>query len=227
MQKRLQNKSSHFDQQSKARQNRSILRLITCGSVDDGKSTLIGRLLYDSKVLGEDQISNLERDSKKFGTQGNNTDFALLIDGLSAEREQGITIDVAYRYFSSKKRRYIVADTPGHEQYTRNMVTGASTAELAIILIDASKGVRKQTSRHTFICKLLGIKNIILAVNKMDIVGYREKEYSRIVAQYLKFTKEIGFTKVITIPISSLLEIILYQGPLICHGSEGQLYYQI
>ncbi len=150
------------------------MRFITCGSVDDGKSTLIGRLLYESKMLFEDQLAALERDSKRVGTQGGKLDFALLVDGLAAEREQGITIDVAYRTFTTDKRKFIVADTPGHEQYTRNMATGASTAELAVILIDARKGVLTQTRRHSFIVSLLGIRSIVLAVNKMDLVGYRE-----------------------------------------------------
>ncbi|MEL7030604.1 MAG: GTP-binding protein, partial [Pseudomonadota bacterium] len=151
-----------------AHENKSLLRFITCGSVDDGKSTLIGRLLYDSKMIFEDQLAALEADSKRVGTQGENIDFALLVDGLAAEREQGITIDVAYRFFSTKQRKFIVADTPGHEQYTRNMATGASTADLAVILIDARQGVLTQTRRHSFIAHLLGIKHIVVAVNKMD-----------------------------------------------------------
>ena len=156
-----------------AQENKDLLRFITCGSVDDGKSTLIGRLLYEAKMLFEDQLAALEADSKKMGTQGGNLDFALLVDGLAAEREQGITIDVAYRAFTTDKRKFIVADTPGHEQYTRNMATGASTADLAIILIDARKGVLTQTRRHTFICTLLGIRHLVVAVNKMDLMGYR------------------------------------------------------
>src|SRR6195952_1230031 len=155
-----------------AHQHKSLLRFITCGSVDDGKSTLIGRLLYDSKMIFEDQLAALEADSKRVGTQGQAIDFALLVDGLAAEREQGITIDVAYRFFATEKRKFIVADTPGHEQYTRNMVTGASTADLAVILIDARKGVLTQTRRHTFLAHLVGIRHLVLAVNKMDLVGY-------------------------------------------------------
>src|SRR5437867_11392550 len=158
----------------RSHERKSLLRFITCGSVDDGKSTLIGRLLYESKVLFDDQLSALAGDSKKFGTQGTNLDFALLVDGLAAEREQGITIDVAYRFFATEKRKFIVADTPGHEQYTRNMVTGASTAELAVILIDSRKGVLTQTRRHSYLAHLLGIKNIVLAVNKMDLVDYKQ-----------------------------------------------------
>src|SRR5436309_6963740 len=158
-------------------ERKSLLRFITCSSVDDGKSTLIGRLLYESKMLFEDQLANLESDSKKLGTQGEALDFALLVDGLSAEREQGITIDVAYRYFSTARRHFIVADTPGHEQYTRNMVTGASTADLSVILIDARKGVLTQTRRHSFIVSLLGLRHVVLAVNKMDLVGYSQEVF--------------------------------------------------
>ena len=157
----------------KRQENKDLLRFITCGSVDDGKSTLIGRLLYEAKMLFEDQLTALEADSKKMGTQGGNLDFALLVDGLAAEREQGITIDVAYRAFTTDKRKFIVADTPGHEQYTRNMATGASTADLAVILIDARKGVLTQTRRHTFIATLLGIKHLVVAINKMDLMNYR------------------------------------------------------
>ena len=163
-----------------AQNNKSFLRFISCGSVDDGKSTLIGRLLYDSKMIFEDHLNQLKVDSNKLGTQGKEIDFALLVDGLAAEREQGITIDVAYRYFSTKKRKFIVADTPGHEQYTRNMVTGASLADLAIILVDARKGVLTQTRRHSYLTNLLGIKNIVLAVNKMDLVGYERKTFNRL-----------------------------------------------
>jgi bifunctional enzyme CysN/CysC len=166
-----------IDAYLESHQNKSLLRFITCGSVDDGKSTLIGRLLYDSKMIFEDQLAQLEADSKKVGTQGQEIDFALLVDGLAAEREQGITIDVAYRFFATEKRKFIVADTPGHEQYTRNMVTGASTAELAVILIDARKGVLTQTRRHSYLCHLLGIKNIVLAVNKMDLVDYDQATF--------------------------------------------------
>jgi len=185
-------------------QNKSLLRFITCGSVDDGKSTLIGRLLYDSKMIFDDQLAQLKVDSKKIGTQGQEIDFALLVDGLNAEREQGITIDVAYRYISSEKRKFIVADTPGHEQYTRNMVTGASNAQLAVILIDARKGVLIQTRRHSYVCHLLGIKNIILAINKMDLVDYDQVTFDAIVCDYKNFADSIGMEKFIAIPISGL-----------------------
>ncbi len=183
-------------------QHKSLLRFITCGSVDDGKSTLIGRLLYDSKMIFEDQLASLEADSKRVGTQGQEIDFALLVDGLAAEREQGITIDVAYRFFTTEKRKFIVADTPGHEQYTRNMVTGASTADLAIILIDARKGVLSQTRRHSYLAHLIGIKNIILAVNKMDLVDYNVLRYDHIVEDYRCFACDIGITDFTAIPIS-------------------------
>ncbi|MHB8530551.1 MAG: sulfate adenylyltransferase subunit CysN, partial [Caulobacteraceae bacterium] len=177
---------------------------ITCGSVDDGKSTLIGRLLYDSKLIFSDQLAALEADSRRIGTQGGEIDFALLVDGLAAEREQGITIDVAYRFFSTDKRKFIVADTPGHEQYTRNMVTGASTADLAVILIDARKGVLTQTRRHSFLVKLIGISRIVLAVNKMDLVDYDHAVFERIVADYRAFAAEIGLSDILAIPISGL-----------------------
>jgi bifunctional enzyme CysN/CysC len=180
-----------------------LLRFITCGSVDDGKSTLIGRLLYESKTIFEDQLATLEKDSRKHGTTGEEMDFALLVDGLEAEREQGITIDVAYRFFATPKRSFIVADTPGHEQYTRNMATGASTAELAIILIDARRGVLVQTKRHAFICSLLGVRNIVLAINKIDLVGYDEDVYSRIVEDFTAFSADLGFTSVVPIPLSA------------------------
>ena len=183
-------------------QHKTLLRFITCGSVDDGKSTLIGRLLYDSKMIFEDQLAALEADSKRVGTQGQEIDFALLVDGLAAEREQGITIDVAYRFFSTEKRKFIVADTPGHEQYTRNMVTGASTADLAVILIDARKGVLTQTRRHSYLAHLIGIRNLVLAVNKMDLVGYDQKTYDEIVADYTAFAQSIGITAFTPIPIS-------------------------
>ena len=183
-------------------QHKGLLRFITCGSVDDGKSTLIGRLLYDSKMIFEDQLAALEADSKRIGTQGQEIDFALLVDGLSAEREQGITIDVAYRFFTTEKRKFIVADTPGHEQYTRNMVTGASTADLAVILIDARKGVLTQTRRHSYLAHLLGIRNIVLAVNKMDLVGYDAARYNEIVADYKSFADGIGVKSFTAIPIS-------------------------
>src|ERR1700735_4622431 len=183
---------------------KSLLRFLTCGSVDDGKSTLIGRLLYDSKMIFEDQLAALEADSKKVGTQGGEIDFALLVDGLAAEREQGITIDVASRFFSTDKRKFIVADTPGHEQYTRNMVTGASTADAAVILIDARRGVPTQTRRHSFLVSLIGIRHIVLAVNKMDLVGYEQSVFDRIVADYRAFAAEIGLNEIFAIPISGL-----------------------
>jgi bifunctional enzyme CysN/CysC len=186
-------------------QHKSLLRFITCGSVDDGKSTLIGRLLYDSKMIFEDQLAALEADSKKVGTQGQNIDFALLVDGLAAEREQGITIDVAYRFFSTEKRKFIVADTPGHEQYTRNMVTGASTADLAVILIDARKGVLTQTRRHSYLAHLIGIRNLVLAVNKMDLIGYDQDKYDAIVADYRAFAKSIGIENFTPMPISGFI----------------------
>ncbi|WP_294258885.1 sulfate adenylyltransferase subunit CysN [uncultured Sphingomonas sp.] len=181
---------------------KSMLRFITCGSVDDGKSTLIGRLLYDSKTIFEDQLSQLEADSRRVGTQGANIDFALLVDGLAAEREQGITIDVAYRFFATEKRKFIVADTPGHEQYTRNMVTGASTADLAVILIDARKGVLSQTRRHSFLAHLLGIRHLVVAVNKMDLVDYDQNVFERIVDDYAAFAQSIGIQDFTAIPIS-------------------------
>ncbi len=187
-----------------AHQHKSLLRFLTCGSVDDGKSTLIGRLLYDSKMIFEDQLAALEADSKKVGTQGGEIDFALLVDGLAAEREQGITIDVAYRFFSTDKRKFIVADTPGHEQYTRNMVTGASTADAAIILIDARKGVLTQTRRHSYLVNLLGIRHVILAINKMDLVDWSQETYDTILAEYRDFATQIGLTKFTAIPMSAL-----------------------
>ena len=185
-------------------QNKSMLRFITCGSVDDGKSTLIGRLLYDSKMIFEDQLAALENDSRRVGTQGQDIDFALLVDGLAAEREQGITIDVAYRFFATEKRKFIVADCPGHEQYTRNMVTGASTADCAVILIDARKGVLVQTRRHSFLCQQLGIRNLVLAVNKMDLIDYDEAKFNAIVSDYAKFAESIGIESFTAVPISGL-----------------------
>ncbi len=185
-------------------QNKSMLRFITCGSVDDGKSTLIGRLLYDSKMIFEDQLAALENDSRRVGTQGQDIDFALLVDGLAAEREQGITIDVAYRFFATEKRKFIVADCPGHEQYTRNMVTGASTADCAVILIDARKGVLAQTRRHSFLCQQLGIRNLVLAVNKMDLIDYDETKFNAIVSDYAKFAESIGIESFTAVPISGL-----------------------
>ncbi len=184
--------------------HKSMLRFITCGSVDDGKSTLIGRLLYDSKTIFEDQLAALESDSKRVGTQGQNIDFALLVDGLAAEREQGITIDVAYRFFATEKRKFIVADTPGHEQYTRNMVTGASTADLAVILIDARKGVLTQTRRHSYLAHLVGIREIVLAVNKMDLVGHDQAVFDAIVDEYRAFATSIGIERFTAIPLSGL-----------------------
>ena len=187
-----------------AHEHKSLLRFITCGSVDDGKSTLIGRLLYDSKMLFEDQLAALEADSKKVGTQGGELDFALLVDGLAAEREQGITIDVAYRFFSTDQRKFIVADTPGHEQYTRNMVTGASTADLAVILIDARKGVLTQTRRHSYLVSLIGIRKVVLAINKMDLVGYAQDTFDTIVEAYREFAKQVGIEEFVAIPVSGL-----------------------
>jgi bifunctional enzyme CysN/CysC len=187
-----------------AHERKSLLRFLTCGSVDDGKSTLIGRLLYDSKMIFEDQLAALEADSRKVGTQGGDIDFALLVDGLAAEREQGITIDVAYRFFSTDKRKFIVADTPGHEQYTRNMVTGASTADAAVILIDARKGVLTQTRRHSYLVSLLGIRHVILAVNKMDLVGWDRQVFDAILQEYADFAAQIGIKDYTAIPMSAL-----------------------
>ncbi len=187
-------------------ERKTLLRFITCGSVDDGKSTLIGRLLYDSKLLFDDQLAAVERDSQRWGTQGSAPDLALLMDGLAAEREQGITIDVAYRYFSTERRKFIVADTPGHEQYTRNMVTGASTADLAVILVDARKGVLTQTRRHSFLVHLLGVPQVVLAVNKMDLVGFDEGVFRRIDADYRAFAAQLGLdsANITSIPVSAL-----------------------
>jgi len=211
--------ATDIDAYLESHQKKSLLRFITCGSVDDGKSTLIGRLLYDSKLIFEDQLAALEADSKRVGTQGGEIDFALLVDGLAAEREQGITIDVAYRYFSTDKRKFIVADTPGHEQYTRNMVTGASTADLAVILIDARKGVLTQTRRHSFLVSLIGIRHIVLAVNKMDLVDYDAAVFEKIAADYRAFAAEIGLTGVLAIPISGL------KGDNITSASENTPWY--
>lgn len=183
---------------------KTLLRFITCGSVDDGKSTLIGRLLYDSKMLFDDQLKALEADSKKMGTQGDLLDFALLVDGLAAEREQGITIDVAYRYFSTELRQFIVADTPGHEQYTRNMVTGASTADAAIVLIDARKGMLTQTRRHTYLLSLMGIRHVVLAINKIDLIGHQQSTIEAIAETYKTFAKALGIEQVVAIPVSGL-----------------------
>jgi len=195
---------TNIEHQLAVHQHKSLLRFITCGSVDDGKSTLIGRLLYESKTLFEDQLATLASDSRKVGTRGGDLDYALLLDGLSAEREQGITIDVAYRFFSTVRRTYIVADTPGHEQYTRNMVTGASTADLAVILIDARKGVLVQTRRHSYIVSLLGIRHVVVAVNKMDLVDYAQETFDRVEEEYREFARQIGLPEVTCIPISAV-----------------------
>jgi bifunctional enzyme CysN/CysC len=202
-----------------AHQHKSLLRFITCGSVDDGKSTLIGRLLYESRMIFEDQLASLEADSKKVGTRGGELDFALLVDGLAAEREQGITIDVAYRFFSTDRRKFIVADTPGHEQYTRNMVTGASTADLAIILIDARKGVLTQTRRHSYLVSLLGIRQVVLAVNKMDLVGYERERFEQIVREYREFAARVELTDTTAIPLSAV-----YGDNIIEHGANMAWY---
>jgi len=195
--------ATDIDQYLLAHERKSLLRFITCGSVDDGKSTLIGRLLYESKMLFEDHLAAVEADSKKWGTQGDAIDFALLVDGLAAEREQGITIDVAYRFFSTDKRKFIVADTPGHEQYTRNMVTGASTADVAVVMVDARKGVLTQTRRHSYLVSLIGIRQIVVAINKMDLVDYAEKTFRSIVEDYRAFAEQIGLENVTFIPMSA------------------------
>jgi bifunctional enzyme CysN/CysC len=213
----------------RAHQYKGLLRFITCGSVDDGKSTLIGRLLYESKMIFEDHMAALEADSKKVGTRGEEIDFALLVDGLAAEREQGITIDVAYRFFSTDKRKFIVADTPGHEQYTRNMATGASTAELAVILIDARKGVLTQTRRHSYLVSLLGIRQVVLAVNKMDLVGFSRETFADIEKTYREFARQIGLEKIQAIPVSAVYgdniverseNMQWYEGPTLMHFLE-------
>jgi bifunctional enzyme CysN/CysC len=196
--------ASDIDQYLKTHERKSLLRFITCGSVDDGKSTLIGRLLYESKMLFEDQLAAVEADSKKWGTQGDQIDFALLVDGLAAEREQGITIDVAYRFFSTDKRKFIVADTPGHEQYTRNMVTGASTADVAVLMVDARKGILTQTRRHSYLVSLIGIRNVVVAINKMDLVDYDEAVFRRIVDDYSAFAAQLGLHQVSFIPLSAV-----------------------
>jgi bifunctional enzyme CysN/CysC len=210
-------------------QRKSLLRFITCGSVDDGKSTLIGRLLYESKVIFEDQLAALESDSRTVGTRGGELDFALLVDGLAAEREQGITIDVAYRFFSTDRREYIVADTPGHEQYTRNMITGASTADLAVIVLDARKGVLTQTRRHSYLVSLIGIRSVVLAINKMDLVGYAESVFERIEREYREFAAKIGLSDITAIPLSAVhgdnvvapgARMPWYQGPTLMHHLE-------
>lgn len=202
-----------------AHETKSLLRFITCGSVDDGKSTLIGRLLFESQLIYEDQLTALASDSKKFGTTGDDFDFALLVDGLASEREQGITIDVAYRFFSTDKRKFIVADTPGHEQYTRNMATGASTAELAVVMIDARKGVLTQTRRHTFIVSMLGVKQIVLAVNKMDLMDYDQANFEAIVKEYISFAEQLGLKNIQVIPVSAL------KGDNILNVSERMPWY--
>jgi bifunctional enzyme CysN/CysC len=196
--------STDIEKYLKQHEKKSLLRFITCGSVDDGKSTVIGRLLYESKMLFEDQLAAIENDSKKWGTQGGDIDFALLVDGLAAEREQGITIDVAYRFFSTDRRKFIVADTPGHEQYTRNMITGASTADVAVILIDARKGVLTQTRRHSYLVSLIGIRKVVLAINKMDLVDYSQKVFDKIDEEYRAFAAQIGLADITSIPLSGL-----------------------
>ncbi|WP_236208604.1 sulfate adenylyltransferase subunit CysN [Pseudomonas tohonis] len=210
----------HLDQYLDQQQRKDLLRFITCGSVDDGKSTLIGRLLYESKVLFDDQLGQLEADSKKLGTQGGELDFALLVDGLAAEREQGITIDVAYRFFTTDTRKFIVADTPGHEQYTRNMVTGASTADLAVILIDARQGLLPQTRRHSYLVSLLGIRQVLVAVNKMDLMDYSEEVFERIEADYRSFSAKLGLIDIQCIPLSAL------KGDNLLQRSEAMPWYQ-
>ena len=211
--------ASDIEQYLKSHEKKGLLRFITCGSVDDGKSTLIGRLLYESKMLFEDQLAAVEADSKKWGTQGEEIDFALLVDGLAAEREQGITIDVAYRFFSTDKRKFIVADTPGHEQYTRNMVTGASTADVAVVMVDARKGVLTQTRRHSYLVSLLGIRRIVVAINKMDLVGYAEGVFRRIVEDYSTFAQQIGLEGVTFIPMSA------FKGDNITAPSDAMPWY--
>ncbi|ENO75636.1 sulfate adenylyltransferase, large subunit [Thauera sp. 27] len=211
--------ATDIEQYLKAHEHKSLLRFITCGSVDDGKSTLIGRLLYESKMLFEDQLAAVEADSKKFGTQGDQIDFALLVDGLAAEREQGITIDVAYRFFSTDKRKFIVADTPGHEQYTRNMVTGASTADVAILMVDARRGILTQTRRHSYLVSLLGIRHIVVAINKMDLVDYSEKVFRDIREDYTAFAAQIGLEDVSFIPLSA------FRGDNIIEPSSAMPWY--
>jgi bifunctional enzyme CysN/CysC len=221
--------ASDIDKYLLQHQTKSLLRFITCGSVDDGKSTLIGRLLHESKMLFEDQLAALEADSKKVGTRGGEIDYALLLDGLAAEREQGITIDVAYRFFSTDRRKFIVADTPGHEQYTRNMVTGASTADLAIILIDARKGMLVQTRRHSYLVSLIGIRHVVLAINKMDLVDYSQEVFDTIASEYRAFAQLIGLADVTVIPISGVKGDNIvekspctpwYAGPTLMHRLE-------
>jgi bifunctional enzyme CysN/CysC len=221
--------ASDIDAYLLSHQHKSLLRFITCGSVDDGKSTLIGRLLYESKMIFDDQLTALDADSKKMGTRGGELDFALLVDGLAAEREQGITIDVAYRFFSTDRRKFIVADTPGHEQYTRNMVTGASTADVAVILIDARKGILTQSRRHSFLVSLLGIRHVVLAINKMDLVGYDQARFDAIDREYREFAARIDLTDITAIPISAVYgdnviepgaNMPWYRGPALLHHLE-------
>ena len=207
---------AYMDNQTKL----NLLRFITCGSVDDGKSTLIGRMLYEAQLIFEDQVASLQSDSQKMGTQGGEIDFALLVDGLAAEREQGITIDVAYRFFNTERRKFIVADTPGHEQYTRNMVTGASTADVAIILVDARHGVLTQTKRHSFIVSLLGIKHVLVAINKMDLVEYSEERFNEIRQEYMDFSARLDIPDLHFIPISALL------GDNVVDHSENMTWYE-
>jgi len=211
--------ATDIEEYLRVHENKGMMRFITCGSVDDGKSTLIGRLLYDSKMIFEDHMAAIEKDSKKFNTTDNAFDLALLVDGLQSEREQGITIDVAYRYFATEKRKFIIADTPGHEQYTRNMATGASTCDLAIILIDARHGVQVQTRRHSYICSLLGIKHVIVAVNKMDAVDYDQEVYKKIKDDYREFAKQLNIADVRFVPISAL------KGDNVVNQSENMHWY--
>lgn len=203
----------------KIHENKDLLRFLTCGNVDDGKSTLIGRLLYDSKLIYEDQMTAIEKDSERFNTSGEAVDLALLVDGLQSEREQGITIDVAYRYFSTEKRKFIIADTPGHEQYTRNMATGASTCNLAIVIIDARHGIQTQTRRHSYICSLLGIKHIIVAINKMDLVGYKQDIYQKIKSEYRDLAQSLNVKDIRFVPISAL------KGDNVVSQSENMNWY--
>ncbi len=221
--------ASDIETYLRSHERKDLLRFITCGSVDDGKSTLIGRMLYEAKLIFEDQLAALAADSRKMGTRGGELDFALLVDGLSAEREQGITIDVAYRFFSTARRKFIVADTPGHEQYTRNMITGASTADLAVILVDARKGILTQTRRHSFLVSLLGIRRIVLAVNKMDLVAYSRDVFAHIEADYRNFAASIGLSEITAIPISAVHgqnvvrrsdELRWYEGPTVIEHLE-------
>jgi len=211
--------ASDIEAYLKVHENKDMLRVLTCGSVDDGKSTLIGRLLFDSKMIFEDQMAAIEKDSKRFNTTDEAFDLALLVDGLQSEREQGITIDVAYRYFATEQRKFIIADTPGHEQYTRNMATGASTCDLAIILIDARHGVQVQTRRHSFICSKLGIKHVIIAINKMDAVDYDQSVYQKIKQEYREFATDLAFDDVRFVPISAL------KGDNVVHESEAMSWY--